>query len=65
MTQIWVTDEINKLLDAELTSGEKKEGLLHCILTLALTDKQFMSRAKSLNQYLKNEGATNLEKRWL
>jgi len=59
--QLWITDKINGLLDKKLKPGIKKEGLAHAILLLGLTDKDFLSRALELHDYL-DKGAEALDK---
>ena len=63
MASIYITNKINKLLDEKVKSlkSNAKEGLAHSILLLALTNHQFMVRAKELNAYLGDVGVTNLE----
>lgn len=64
-TEVWITANINALLKAALAKRTKKEGLMHSILALALTDPEFLKRAKAFNNYLGNQGVANLEKRGL
>jgi hypothetical protein len=66
MPNVWLTEEMNKLLDGwKKKLGTTKEGLLHSILMLTLTDDNFMNQAKLLTEVKKNEGVAKLEKRGL
>lgn len=65
MTEVWITNKVNDMLKLVLKKGTKKEGLIHSIFVLALTDPQFLKRAQALNRYFGNVGVTKLEDRGL
>lgn len=64
-TTISITNNVNNLLDNQQKrlNAKAKEGLMHSVLMLVLTDNTFMERAKLLNDYLGDQGVVNLEDR--
>ena len=63
-TSIAVTNTVSDLIDAQKDNLclQKKEGLTHTILMLALTDAAFMARAAAMSSYLGDKGSEALEK---
>lgn len=60
-TSVFVTHRIKEALDAEVARHQvKQEGLVHAILTLALTDPQFLAKAVAFDRHLGDLGATKL-----
>ena len=66
-TGVAITNKVDNLIEGKQKrlGAKAKEGLVHSIFVLALTDPQFLKRAQELNNYLGDEGAENLEKRGL
>jgi hypothetical protein len=57
---IATTDKISQLIEAR-KGRETKEGFVHCLLLLALTDDQQVSRAIKLSEFFGSHGLDNLE----
>ena len=66
-TAEFVTHEVNQRIDAaqQRAGLTAKEGLIHSILMLALTDPTFMQRACEMARYLGDVGSTKLNGREL
>lgn len=65
MGNVYLTETINALLDNKVkeVGAKTKEGLVHAIFLLALTDKNFLQQAQELNRdYFGELGEQNLEK---
>ena len=60
---VFITDKINALIDQwQAKLGlQRKEGLAHAVLMLALTDEDFMKRAAEMSKYLGDLGEQKLE----
>jgi len=60
-----ITDEVDSLLEQkkQQVGAKTKEGFVHSILLLALTDDDFLRRAKELSDFLGGGGAGRLRQR--
>ena len=64
MGNVYLTKKINELLDQKVTEvgAKTKEGLVHAIFFLALTDEKFLQQAKKLHvDYFGGLGGVALE----
>jgi len=62
-TTIAITNKVDDLIDTKKQrfAANSKEGFVHSILVLALSDEEFLKRAQEFNIYLGDEGVTNYE----
>ena len=62
-TTIAITNKVDDLIDTKKQRfvANSKEGFVHSILVLALSDEEFLKRAQEFNKYLGDEGVTNYE----
>jgi hypothetical protein len=62
-TGVAVTNKVNGLIDSQKArlGLQSKEGLVHAIFMMALTDEAFLSKAAAMSRYLDEKGSEALE----